>query len=618
MSFVILRCLRENCRALFCSKSPRRPILFSHLRLFSSMATNENPLAPLRAAVKEQGDVVRRLKEEGKPKGEITEAVAKLKEYKKKLEDGEKKLLPKEIKFDREGLESLLKRRFFFAPSFSIYGGVAGLYDYGPMGCAMIGNIMSLWRSHFVLEDQLLEVACSMLTPYPVLKASGHVDRFADYMVKDVKTGECFRADKLLVEHIEQLLADPKCPSEKKEEYNTVLRKVESYSVEELGEVIAKYKVVSPINKNEVSPPQPFNLMFGTDIGPDHGIPAFLRPETSQGIFVNFKRLLEFNNGRLPFGAAQIGHAFRNEVSPRAGLLRVREFMMAEIEYFVHPNKKQNHNKFSSVSQLVVTLFSSGNQMSGEPAAPLSLGDAVKQGLIANETVGYYLGRIFLFLKKIGVDEKKLRFRQHLDTEMAHYACDCWDAECHTSYGWVECVGCADRSCYDLNCHMKHSGANLYAQETLTEPRTVQRVQAVSDKSVIGKAFRAKSKIVMQKLSEMSNDEVEELDAALKKDGTFEVQVSPDESVTILPNMVNIKRFEEKIHVEDVLPSVIEPSFGIGRIMYSVLEHNYHVREGDENRGWLSLPAIVAPTGCSVLPLSSNEKFDPFVKTICG
>lgn len=124
--------------------------------------------------------------------------------------------------------------------------------------------------------------------------------------------------------------------------------------------------------------------------------------------------------------------------------------MMAEIEYFIHPNKKQHHKKFSSVANLVVTLYPSANQMSGQPAIQITLSDAIQkvslvtrlavmnynclQGLIANETLGYYLGRIFLFMKKVGVNEKKLRFRQHLDNEMAHYACDCWDAECHTSY----------------------------------------------------------------------------------------------------------------------------------------------------------------------------------------
>lgn len=179
----------------------------------------------------------------------------------------------------------------------------------------------------------------------------------------------------------------------------------------------------------------------------------FLRPETAQGIFVNFKRLLEFNQGRLPFAAAQIGNAFRNEISPRSGLIRVREFTMAEIEHFCDPIDK-NHGKFDSVRDTEVTLYSACNQMDGKSAEKRTIGDAVKavsihnlffikrlipkiiilQGLIANETLGYFMGRIYTFLLKIGVHPTKLRFRQHMNNEMAHYACDCWDAECLTSY----------------------------------------------------------------------------------------------------------------------------------------------------------------------------------------
>ena len=178
----------------------------------------------------------------------------------------------------------------------------------------------------------------------------------------------------------------------------------------------------------------------------------FLRPETAQGIFVNFKRLLEFNNGKLPFCAAQIGRAFRNEISPRSGLIRVREFEMAEIEYFVHPDKKATFSKFSSLSSLPLTLYSACDQMEGRSPRTLTLQQAVEsvsthpysadrhaqylivQGVVANETLGYFLGRIQQFLVKVGVAPDKLRFRQHMTNEMAHYAKDCWDAECHTSY----------------------------------------------------------------------------------------------------------------------------------------------------------------------------------------
>lgn len=161
---------------------------------------------------------------------------------------------------------------------------------------------------------------------------------------------------------------------------------------------------------------------------------SFLRPETAQGIFVNFKRLLEFNGNRLPFAGAQIGKAFRNEVSPRSGLIRVREFDMAEIEYFVDPDKKNSFPKFDQISSVPVNLYSACDQMEGRSAQQVTVGEALTAGTIANKTLGYFIGRMHLFLTKMGVATNRLRFRQHLSNEMAHYACDCWDAECKTSY----------------------------------------------------------------------------------------------------------------------------------------------------------------------------------------
>ena len=180
---------------------------------------------------------------------------------------------------------------------------------------------------------------------------------------------------------------------------------------QELTELFKKYQVKNPRNGNAVSDPVPFNLMFATPIGPSAAnTPGFLRPETAQGIFVNFKKLLDFNNGKLPFAAAQIGSSFRNEISPRAGLLRVREFTMAEIEHFIDPNEKTTP-KFEKVKDLELTLFSKGQQMSGGSAVPVKLGDAVESGMIANNVLGYFIGRIYLFLVKIGADPSKIRFR---------------------------------------------------------------------------------------------------------------------------------------------------------------------------------------------------------------
>ena len=230
---------------------------------------------------------------------------------------------------------------------------------------------------------------------------------------------------------------------------------------DEMAAVLKKFEIKSPLTNNPLTEPigekssplfphkifslSEFNLMFQTHIGPSGAVRGFLRPETAQGIFVNFKRLLEFNQGKLPFAAAQIGNAFRNEISPRSGLIRVREFTMAEIEHFCDPEDK-SHPKFSGVTETVMTLYSACNQMNGEPARQVKIGEAVAGGTVANPTLGYFLTRIHNFLIKIGVDGSRLRFRQHMANEMAHYATDCWDAEILTSYGWIECVGCADRS----------------------------------------------------------------------------------------------------------------------------------------------------------------------------
>lgn len=140
---------------------------------------------------------------------------------------------------------------------------------------------------------------------------------------------------------------------------------------------IKKYQMKSPITGNELTEPIAFNLMFPTYIGPSGAIKGYLRPETAQGIFVNFKRLLEFNQGRLPFAAAQIGAGFRNEISPRQGLIRVREFTMAEIEHFVDPNDK-SHPKFAKVKDYEMTFFSACNQMEGKPSEKHTIGHAVQ------------------------------------------------------------------------------------------------------------------------------------------------------------------------------------------------------------------------------------------------
>lgn len=513
-------------------------------------------------------------------------------------------------------MEDLLKRRFFYDQSFAIYGGITGQYDFGPMGCALKSNMLNAWRQFFVLEEQMLEVDCSILTPEPVLKASGHVDRFADLMVKDLKTGECFRLDHLIKSHLEKISSEKKATQELKDECADIVVKLDGMTKAEMAAILTKFNMKSPLTQNDLSEPMEFNLMFATQIGPTGLIKGFLRPETAQGIFVNFKRLLEFNQGRLPFAAAQIGNSFRNEISPRSGLIRVREFTMAEIEHFCDPNQK-DHPKFEDVESYEMTLYSACNQMDGKSATRLTIGEAVKTGLVANQTLGYFMARIQMYMLKVGIDGERLRFRQHMGNEMAHYACDCWDAECLTSYGWIECVGCADRSAYDLTQHSNATGVRLAAEKKLPEPKTIEVTEAVPNKQVLGKAFKKDAKAITDLLSKMAINDIEEMDTELTANDSFKLHLNSDVTVTLNREMVSVKKGMKTVHVEEIIPSVIEPSFGIGRIMYSLLEHRFQMRDGDEQRCFFSLPPIVAPLKCSVLPLSNNPDLAPFVKQIC-
>ncbi|EPS67446.1 hypothetical protein M569_07324, partial [Genlisea aurea] len=520
----------------------------------------------------------------------------------------------------RQAVVNTLERRLFYIPSFKIYRGVAGLYDYGPPGCAIKSNVLSFWRQHFVLEENMLEVDCPCVTPEVVLKASGHVDKFTDLMVKDEKTGTCYRADHLLKDYCkDKLEKDPKLSPENAAELKRVLAVLDDLSSEELGAKLKGYGITAPDTKNQLSDPYPFNLMFQTSIGPSGLSPGYMRPETAQGIFVNFKDLYYYNGNKLPFAAAQIGQAFRNEISPRQGLLRVREFTLAEIEHFVDPDDK-SHPKFSEVATLEFLMFPREDQVSGKSARRIAIGEAVAQGIVNNETLGYFIGRVYLFLTQLGIDKERLRFRQHLANEMAHYAADCWDAEIECSYGWIECVGIADRSAYDLKAHTDKSGVPLVAAEKFSEPREVEKLVIIPIKKELGLAFKSNQKMITEALEAMGEKEAMDLKATLESKGEAEFKVCTlDQVVTIKKNMVSISKEKKKEHQRVFTPSVIEPSFGIGRIIYCLFEHSFYTRaskDGDEQLNVFSFPPLVAPIKCTVFPLVQNQQYEEVARKI--
>ncbi|XP_076910219.1 glycine--tRNA ligase, mitochondrial 1-like [Bidens hawaiensis] len=455
---------------------------------------------------------------------------------------------------------------------------------------------------------------CPCVTPDVVLKASGHVDKFTDLMVKDDKTGNCYRADHLLKDYCKDKLEnDPTMSADKAAELKHALAVLDDLSGEQLGAKIKEYGIVAPDTKNPLSDPYPFNLMFQTQIGPSGASTGYMRPETAQGIFVNFKDLYYYNGNKLPFAAAQIGQAFRNEISPRQGLLRVREFTLAEIEHFVDPDDK-SHPKYSQVSGLEFLMFPRDEQMSGQSAKKLRLGEAVSKGIVNNQTLAYFIGRVYLFLTRLGIDKNRLRFRQHLPNEMAHYAADCWDAEIELSYGWIECVGIADRSAYDLRGHTDKSGVALVAQEKFAEPKEVEKLVITPAKKELGLIFKGSQKMVVEALEAMNEKEALDMKAALETKGEVEFEVCTlQKTVIIKKHMVTVAKEIKKEHQRVFTPSVIEPSFGIGRIIYCLYEHQ---RPGDEQLNVFRFLPHVAPIKCSVFPLVQKQEYEEVAKQI--
>eukprot|EP00178_Gracilaria_changii_P005367 TRINITY_DN187_c1_g1_i1.p1 TRINITY_DN187_c1_g1~~TRINITY_DN187_c1_g1_i1.p1 ORF type:complete len:774 (+),score=164.49 TRINITY_DN187_c1_g1_i1:11909-14230(+) len=595
--------------------------------------TMTNPIKQLEDAVdsattayKTQSDVVAKLRCDPSQAELLSAAEQQLRECKRRVDDARKKLSAQRVQpSDHQAIAAraaavdvLLRRRFFIAPSFEIYGGVAGLYDYGPPGCAVKNNLLAVWRQHFIVEEAMLELEATCLTPAPVLKASGHVDKFNDLMVTDVQTGAPYRADHLLRDHLEHMLQTEPAHA-LRDEMRHLLATLDELNQSQMDQYLTKYEVKAPDTHNDITPCAPFNLMFETSIGPSGKQVGYLRPETAQGIFVNFKRLLESVGGKLPFACAQIGLSFRNEIKPRGGLLRVREFQQAEIEHFVNPNDK-SHPKFDSVRHVSINMFGREQQLSRE-AVPLriTVGEAVDKALINNETLGYFIARTSLFVEKVGMNMELVRFRQHLEHEMAHYASDCWDLEIKSlsANKWVECAGLADRSAFDLGNHSKKSGIELTARENYAEPRRVEQLVCEPKKSVLGRTFKKNAQVIMKALAEKSEGELEQLKAQLQSEG--KVQVNGFE---ITSDHVSFRSEIKSVSGRSFYPSVIEPSFGVGRILCCLWEHVYYVREGEEDaeaemvRAVLALPACVAPVKCTVLPLSKNAAFEGVVEEV--
>jgi len=357
-------------------------------------------------------------------------------------------------------------------------------------------------------------------------------------------------------------------------------------------QAIQEDRVICPSCKSPLRDAHPVNLMFSTTIGIGEGRKAFLRPETAQGIFTNFHLLYQYSRKKLPFGVVQIGRGYRNEISPRQGTLRQREFSMAEAEVFFDP-KDKTHPFFDTVKDKELYLFDN------EKEWRITVADAVKKKVINNQALAYYVCLTQEFLFSAGVNPKKFRFRKHAVNELAHYATECWDAELFSErFGWVECVGIADRSAYDLNAHIVSSHVDMYAVRPFDEPKEVVVKKIVPKMNLLGPRFGGKAGKIKEQL--------EKLDASASK----KIIVTVDgESIDIPKECYEIVEVKEKQTGEKFVPHVIEPSFGIDRVLYFLLEHNYvEGKKKDEEYTILKLTPWVAPIKVGVFPLIGDER----------
>ncbi|WP_254542952.1 glycine--tRNA ligase [Halomarina pelagica] len=487
----------------------------------------------------------------------------------------------------------LAKRRGYFFQASEAYGGVAGFYVYGPQGAALKRNLEDAWRDRFLTREGHVEIEAPTIMPEAVFEASGHLDGFDDMIVECPECGTSHRADHLV-------------------EDATDIEDAESLPTAEVADLIAEHDLACPncgasLAGTEVSE---FNLMFATNIGPGSASPGYLRPETAQGIFVEFPRLKEYARGQLPFGVGQIGTAYRNEISPRRSLIRVREFTQAELEHFVDPERDEP--PLHRVADVEVPLYSAEAQRADDGGIETTtIGEAVESGVIGSPWVAYYLGVARDWYERVGVDMERFRYRQHLAGERAHYASDCWDAEAELDGNWIEITGFAYRGDYDLTKHGQHADDDFTVFRQYDEPITVERATVDPDMSVLGPEFGGAAADVAEELERL----------AATDESAFEgeaVTVEVDGEAYEIPTEAAGFAVEEVTEAgEHVTPHVVEPSFGVDRVFYTVLDHALREDEVDgEARTYLELPAELAPTTVAVLPLMSKDGLDDRAREI--
>jgi len=320
-------------------------------------------------------------------------------------------------------------------PSSEIYGGIAGFYDYGPVGARLKRNIEEAWRKLFLIKEGMFEIETPTLMSKEVFTASGHLDHFTDPILECAKCGETYRADHVVKKALEI--------------------ETDGMGLKELNKLIKDNNLKCKKCKHTLGDAWTFNLMFKSETGAGKvKRDIYLRPETAQGMFVSFQRLFQVGRKKLPLGACQIGKSYRNEISPRQGMIRLREFTQAEAEIFFNP-KVTDHPKFKNVKNDTIPFLSAEYQDQDRyEVIEMTVEAAVKKGLIPTEMQAYYLAISEKFFENLGIPRSEIRCREQLKDERAHYSTCTWDIEIKSEdFGWIEVAAIANRTDYDVGGH---------------------------------------------------------------------------------------------------------------------------------------------------------------------
>jgi len=488
-----------------------------------------------------------------------------------------------------EKVVELAHRRGFFWPSSELYGGVSGFLDFGPLGTVMKRRLEEKWRKWFILrhQDFVVEIETPVVMPSKVFEASGHVQHFTDYVVDCKACGRKFRADHVIEEQTE-------------------LKGLEGLSPAELTQLIKEHGVKCPECGGGLGEVRSFNLLFRTNIGPYSENVAYARPEAAQGMFVNFNKVFRVMREKLPLGIAQIGKVLRNEISPRQGPIRLREFTIMEIELFFDPEDPRCPLLNEVKDEKLRLLTEDDVERGVKEPREVSVEEAVAEGLIKTEWNAYFMTLSKGFLESLGVPANKQMFIAKLPSERAHYAAQVYDQVVYLDrWGWVEVSGHAYRTDYDLRGHMTMSGEDLRVFRKLEKPIVERKLILKPNVDTIKRDFGQDAGAVMKALASLSPEEVVK---SLEDRGVVEVG-----GFKLGKEHLVLKEELVKETGRRFIPHVAEPSFGAERLIYVTLEYAYSEREG---RVVLRLPKDLAPLDVAVFPLVNRDGLPEVAKRI--